>query len=76
MKRIFLIVLFLLSQILLPFVFAKCGGEDIPYDRGELSENEEEEDECDGDIFLTADCAEQADLSDEESDPADSAETQ
>lgn len=51
MKRFFLVLLFVLSQFLLPFVFAKCGGEDKPYIK-----TTDAKPDCTDDEFLTADC--------------------
>ena len=62
MKRILLITLFILSQFLLPFVFAKCGGEDTPYDRSGLPEDDANADvsACDCEKgLLTADCVDE-----------------
>lgn len=54
MKRFLLILLFIISQFLLPFVFAKCGGEDTPYARSNTQAQPDAH--CKTDPFLTADC--------------------
>lgn len=62
MKRIFLILLFVFYTIFVPFVFANCMGEDLPYVRSDSSDEDENEDsvDCEANEFLVADCVDDA----------------
>lgn len=51
MKRFTLTLLFCLSYLFFPFIFAKCGGEDKPYIK-----TTDAKPDCTDAEFLTADC--------------------
>ena len=65
LKRLLLIAGFIVYQLVIPFVFVNCAGEDKAYDRSLVSSDSSSDDgstsdDCDTNEFLTADCVDSA----------------
>lgn len=76
MKQGFLTTLFILYQFFTPFIFADCGGEDIPYDKTvNADENVTSKcEQCEQNDFLTEECADLVDQCQAEAESADTEE--
>lgn len=59
MKKLILTALFGFYHFFIPFVLVNCGGEDIPYDKSQVTEAELEanEPDCEDTTLTTLDCA-------------------